>query len=119
MRFLVLMAEEDTWDRWNAATQAERDKMMGQLGEFAAAVEKQGTLLAGEALRRPEEARTLRPADRGTRPVTEGPFAETVEQLGGFYLVDLDDLDTAVTTARLLPEAWTIEVRPIAEMLES
>jgi hypothetical protein len=119
MKFLVLMAEEDTWDRWNAATRAEQDRMMGQLAEFAAAVEKQGTLLAGEALRRPEEARTLRPAVGGSRPVTEGPFAETVEQLGGFYLVELDDLETAVTTARLLPDAWTIEVRPVAEMLES
>ena len=119
MKFLVLMAEEDTWDRWNAATQDDRDKMMGQLEEFAAAVEKRGTMLAGEALRRPEEARTLRPVRHDGRPVTEGPYAETVEQLGGFYLVDLDDLETAVETARLLPDAWTIEVRPIAEMLES
>jgi hypothetical protein len=119
MKFLVLMAEEDTWDRWNAAGQAEQDRMMAQLGEFAAAVEKRGTLLAGEALGRPEGARTLRPGDHDGRRVTEGPFAETVEQLGGFYLVDLDDLDTAVETARLLPDAWTIEVRPIAEILES
>ncbi len=117
VKYLVLMAEEDTWDRWNAASEADRDRMMGQLDAFAKAVVERGTMLAGEALQRPQEARTLRPGDG--RPVTEGPYAETVEQLGGFYLVDLADLDTAVELARLLPEAWTVEVRPIAEMLES
>jgi hypothetical protein len=44
--------------------------------------------------------------------VTRGPFAETVEQIGGFYLVDLPDLDTAVEIAGLLPREYTIEVRP-------
>ena len=45
--------------------------------------------------------------------VTDGPYAETVEQLGGFYLVELPDLDAAVEAARLLPSAYTIEVRPV------
>jgi hypothetical protein len=116
MKFLVLMGEEDTWDRWNAASQAAQDRMMRQLEAFSVAVQERGTLLAGEALRRPEEARTLRPGVG--RPVTHGPFAETVEQLGGFYLVELPDQDTAVELAQLLPEAWTVEVRPIAEMLQ-
>ncbi len=116
MKFLVLMAEEDSWDRWDAAGDAEQARMMGQLGAFATAVKERGTMLAGEALRRSEEARTLRPG--AGRPVTDGPFAETVEQLGGFYLVDLADIETAVELSRLLPEAWTVEVRPVDEMLE-
>src|ERR1700754_172520 len=111
MKFLVLMAEENTWDRWNSASEADRDHMMEQLEAFSIAVKEHGTMLAGEALRRPEEARTLRPGDG--RPVTEGPYAESVEQLGGFYLVDVTDRDTAVELSRLLPEAWTVEVRPI------
>jgi len=111
MRFLILMAEADHFDRWNDATEDERQAMLDQLGAFSAAVRERGTMVAGEALKRPLEARTLRPRDG--RPVTEGPYAESVEQLGGFYLVDLPDLATAVDTARLLPDAWTIEVRPI------
>ena len=44
--------------------------------------------------------------------VTEGPFTETIEQLGGFYLIDVPDLDTAVTAAKLLPRKLLVEVRP-------
>ncbi len=114
MKFLVLMAEDDAFDRWDAATDEQRDTMRQQLATYSSAVQERGTLVVGEALRRPEEARTLRPGDG--RPVTQGPFAETVEQLGGFYLVDLPDLDAAVDTARLLPDSWTVEVRPVVEM---
>ena len=48
--------------------------------------------------------------------MTEGPFAETVEQMGGFWLVDLPDLDAAVEAARLLPDAYSVEVRPVIDM---
>jgi hypothetical protein len=114
MRFLVLMAEENAFDRWNDATDDERETMRKQLSAFASAVQVRGNLVAGEALQRPERARTLRPGDG--RSVTQGPYAETVEQLGGFYLVDLPDLESAVDTARLLPHSWTVEVRPVEEM---
>jgi hypothetical protein len=116
MRFLVLMTEVDHFERWNDASPDERTEMTDRLHVFTAAVRERGSMLAGEALRRPETARTLRPGD--DRPVTEGPYAETAEQLGGFYLVDLPDLETAVATARLLPPAWSVEVRPIEEMPE-
>jgi hypothetical protein len=48
--------------------------------------------------------------------VTDGPFAETAEQLGGFYLVDARDLDTMVDLCDLLPRDYVIEVRPVADM---
>ena len=111
MRFLILLAEADHFGRWDDATEDERQAMLDQLGAFSAAVRERGAMVAGEALKRPAEARTLRPHDG--RPVTDGPYAESAEQLGGFYLVDLPDLDAALDTARLLPQAWTIEVRPI------
>jgi hypothetical protein len=114
MRFLVLMAEVDSFDRWDAATDARRGVLMERLRAFSEAVAERGTMLAGEALQRPETARTLRPG--AGRPLTEGPYAETAEQVGGFYLVDLPDLATAVETARLLPEEWSVELRPIEEM---
>jgi hypothetical protein len=53
------------------------------------------------------------PGTTGTRTVTEGPFAECVEQIGGFYVIDVPDLDAALELAQLLPEDFTIEVRPV------
>ena len=110
MKFLVLMAEEDTWNRWNALSEAEQQAVFDCFTAFTAAVEERGKVIAGDALDRPELARTVRPG--AERPVTEGPFAETVEQMGGFWVVDLPDLETAVAAARLLPEAYSVEVRP-------
>jgi hypothetical protein len=119
MKFLVLMAEEDTWERWNALSDADQQVVFDRFTAFTEAVNVRGKVLAGEALDRPEQARTLRPtAHGGSRPVTEGPYAETVEQMGGFWLVDLPDLDAALTAARLLPEAYSVEVRPVVDMGE-
>ena len=114
MKFLVLMAEEDTWERWNALTDAEQQDVFDSFTAFTEAVKERGTVLAGEALGRAESARTVRPGPG--RPVTEGPFAETVEQLGGFWLVDLPDLESAVGAAKLLPAAYSVEVRPVVDM---
>jgi hypothetical protein len=114
MKFLVLMAEEDTWERWNALSDAEQQDVFDSFTAFTEAVKERGTVLAGEALDRAESARTVRPGPG--RPVTEGPFAETVEQLGGFWLVDLPDLETAVATATLLPATYSVEVRPVVDM---
>jgi hypothetical protein len=114
MKFLVLMAEQDTWERWNALSDSEQQDVFDSFTAFTEAVKERGTVLAGEALDRAESARTVRPG--AGRPVTEGPFAETVEQLGGFWLVDLPDLDSAVDAAKLLPEAYSVEVRPVVDM---
>jgi hypothetical protein len=112
MKFLVLMAEADHFANWDAASEAEQQAVFDCFRAFDEAVlAAGGELVGGEALTRPAEARTLRPG--ADRVVTEGPYAETVEQLGGFYLVDLPDLDAAVEAARLLPSAYTIEVRPV------
>jgi hypothetical protein len=69
-------------------------------------------MVAGEALALPKEAVTLRPGTGRDRLVTEGPYAETAEQLGGFYLIDVDSVKTALDLVRLLPDGYTIEVRP-------
>jgi hypothetical protein len=114
VKFLVLMTEEDTWERWNALSDVQQQAVFDEFTAFSEAVKQRGAVLAGEALDRPESARTIRPG--ADRTVTEGPFAETVEQLGGFWLVDLPDLDSAVAAARLLPEAYSVEVRPVVDM---
>ncbi len=115
MRFLVLMAEEDHFDKWEAADHALRERVIADFNAFDEAVRARGEIVAGDALDRPETARTVRPGVG--RPVTDGPFAETVEQLGGFYLIDVPDHATAVKVAALLPREYTVEVRPALEVV--
>lgn len=116
MKFLVRIAEPDHFDRWDRLTDEGRDAVFATFRAYAAAVrERGGTVIEGAGLARPEEARTLTPGEPGARTVTAGPFAESTEQVGGFYLVDLPDLETAVRTAELLPAEYTIEVRPVVD----
>lgn len=109
-RYLILMAEPDHFARWDAADDAAQEKIFADFRAFTAAVRERGRFRGGEALAHPRDARTLRPDGEGRR-VTEGPYAETVEQLGGFYLVDLPDLATAIEVASLLPREYDVEVR--------
>jgi hypothetical protein len=115
MRFLLLVAEADP-GLWARAGHAERTALREAHAEFDAAVRQRGRLLAGEALEGAAAARTLRTV-AGRRVVTEGPYAETVEQLGGFYLVELDSRDAAAELAAVLPDQYTVEIRP-AVMIE-
>jgi hypothetical protein len=110
VRFLVLLAEEDHFDRWDAAGDAEHQAFLDGLAAFSSAVRARGQLLAGEALDRPERAVTLRDGR-----ATEGPYAETAEQVGGLYLLELPSLADAVEVARLLP-APVVEVRPLLDL---
>jgi hypothetical protein len=82
--------------------------------EFTASVKKSGNYIAGDALQPIATATSVRVRD-GKVTVTDGPFAETREQLGGYYLVEAKDLDEATAIAARIPGAkyGTIEVRPI------
>lgn len=116
MKVLVLLADDDP-AAWERATEEQRAAVFDAHDRFSAAVAERGAILAGEALAGADEARTLHPLrDGGGRVVTEGPYAETVEQLGGFYLLDVADLDDALDLCRLLPEGYTVEVRPTVEV---
>src|SRR3954454_17289558 len=83
-------------------------------GEFGEAAGKAGVLLGGDGLQPTATATTVRVRD-GERLLTDGPYAETKEQLGGFYLLECKDLDEALAWAARIPEAKTgaIEVRPV------
>lgn len=109
-RYLILMAEPEHFARWDAADEAERERVFADFRAFTAAVRERGRFRGGEALAHPRDARTLRPDGDGRR-LTEGPYAETAEQLGGFYLVELPDLATALEVSALLPREYDIEVR--------
>lgn len=111
MRFVLLMAEADHYERWHRIDDAERASVFAAFGAFAAAVAERGTVVAGEGLADPGEAVTLRPGGA----VTAGPYAETVEQVGGLWIVDLPDRETAIELARLLPPSYSVEIRPATD----
>jgi len=84
---------------------------------FGESLRKSGRYVAAEALQRVETATTVRVRD-GKVSITDGPFAETKEQLAGFYLIDAKDLDEALQVAAKIPpaRAGSIEVRPVREL---
>lgn len=87
---------------------------MGEYMSFTDGIAKGGKLLAGEALLPVHTATTLR-VRNGKLTTTDGPFAETKEQLGGFYLIEANDLNEAIQIAARIPSAriGSIEVRPV------
>jgi hypothetical protein len=95
-------------------TPEESAQVMEAYGSFSQEVNERGVFLAGEGLQGPEAATSVR-VRNGERLVTDGPFAETKEQLGGFYLLECKDLDEAIEWAAKIPGAQngTIEVRPV------
>jgi hypothetical protein len=113
VRFLVLMTDDGS--AWEQASEAERAVVFEKHAAFDKAVRDRGTMVSGDALAHAGTARTLRNVE-GRRVVTDGPYAESVEQLGGFYLIDLLDQDAALELCRILPESYTIEVRPAIDI---
>ena len=93
---------------------AARQKMTGEYGAFTQSIIQSGNFKAGDGLQPTTTATTVRVRD-GKTLTTDGPFAETREQLGGYYLVEAKDLDAALAMAARIPGAKTgsIEVRPI------
>jgi hypothetical protein len=93
---------------------AERKQMMADYGAFTQSIVQSGHFKSGDGLQPTTTATTVRVRD-GKTMTTDGPFAETREQLGGYYLIDAKDLDTALAIAARIPGAKTgsIEVRPV------
>jgi len=110
MRYLLMIAGEE-------GTTSPDPKVTEAYGEWAKEAAERGILHGGERLRPTTDATTVR-VRNGETLTTDGPFAETKEQLGGYFLVDCKDLDEAIMAAAKLPGARTgsIEVRPIWEM---
>ncbi|HXX62700.1 MAG TPA: YciI family protein [Bacteroidota bacterium] len=88
--------------------------------EYDASIRKSGICLASEALQAVQTATCVR-LRSGKVSITDGPFAETKEQLAGFYLIEAPDLDKAIAVASKIPPArvGTIEVRPIRELMST
>ena len=93
------------------------EKMHAEYMAFTQTIIESGELVSGEALQGPDTATTVRVRD-GQVSLTDGPYVETKEHLGGYYVVDVKDLDRATELASQIPDAGTggVEVRPIMEM---
>ena len=93
------------------------EEMHNEYMAFTQEILASGEMLGGDALQAIDTATTVR-IEGGKRTTTDGPFAETKEVLGGFYLVDVKDLDRAIELAAKIPGARTgsIEVRPVADV---
>lgn len=112
MQYLMLIYDaESSWAKMSSADQA---KMYEEYGRFTNEIKASGKHVAGHQLKPVSTATTVRVRD-GKRVATDGPFAETKEQLGGFYLINANDLDEAIAIAAKIPSAkvGSIEVRPI------
>jgi hypothetical protein len=101
---------------WIEATPEQIRETMEAYGAFGEEVEAKGIYVAGEGLQPTATATSVQVRD-GERIVSDGPFAETKEQLGGFYLLECKDLDEAIGWAAKIPGAQvgTIEVRPVMD----
>lgn len=112
MDYLLLIYSNE--QHWDTISEAERGAVLAEYQAFTDDIAKKGHFKAGEALQPTSSATTVRVRD-GKTMTTDGPFAETREQLGGFYLVSAKDLDEALALAARIPSArvGSIEVRPI------
>jgi hypothetical protein len=115
MKYMLLIYDDEKG--WAKMTEAERQQIFGEYGQLTQQVKADGQWVAGSQLH-PTSAATSVQVRNGKRLLTDGPFAETREQLGGYYLVEARDLDEAIGIASRIPSArlGTIEVRPVVDV---
>lgn len=114
MQYLLMCCFDEK--QWGNIPEPQRDGIMKEYGELVQGLVKSGQYLAGAKLKATSAATTLRGGKNGRPVITDGPFAETKEQLGGYHLVECKDLNEALAIAARIPTlrvGGTIEVRPL------
>jgi hypothetical protein len=114
MKYMLLIYNEEK--AWAKFSEAQRQQFMGEFMQFTQQIKSSGQWLSSSQLQPTTSATSVRVRD-GKRLVTDGPFAETREQLGGYYLIEAKNLDEAIAIAARIPSvsAGTVEVRPLVE----
>ena len=114
MKYLCLIYDDES--KIASMPQAESDAFMAEYFAFSDDIRRTGHYVAGEALHPVQAATTLR-VRSGKLSTSDGPFAETREQLGGFYLIEARDLNDAIQVAGRIPSARTgsVEIRPVVD----
>ncbi len=115
MKYMLLIYHEE--QGWDSITEAEREEIYGEYRKLRGELESRKQWVDGSELQPVATATAVRVRD-GKELVTDGPFAETHEQLGGYFLIEAKNLDEATSIAARIPSArtGTIEVRPLMEM---
>ena len=113
MQYLCLIYSDETM--WQKMSKADGESMMAEYMAFTARIKESGHYLGGNRLQPTHTSTSVR-IRSGNLSATDGPFAETKEQLGGYYLIEAKDLNDAIQVASRIPAArvGTVEVRPIA-----
>ncbi len=114
MKYMLLIYHGE--ETWNERTETERQQIYREYRELIDELKANGKYLAGDQLQSTSTANSVQV--RGGKPmITDGPFAETREQLGGFFLIEANNLEEANAIAARIPSArtGTIEVRPVVE----
>ena len=114
MKYLLLIYQEEK--QWAGLSEAERQKIYSEYGQLRHELTMNGQFVGGSQLHPAATASSVR-VRNGKELVTDGPFAETHEQLGGYFLIEAKNLDEALRIAARIPSAreGTVEVRPIVE----
>ena len=115
MKYMLLIYSNE--GQMAGQTAPESDKVLAAYGAYAEAMAKAGVIVGGDRLR-PSDASTTVKVANGKTQVLNGPYAESREQLGGYFMIDVPDLDAAISWASRCPGAshGTVEVRPIWAM---
>ena len=116
MQYLLLIYQDEQTqaEAWERISEEEQNRIMGAWYSYTDELQKSGVHVAGEALQPTGAAKTVR-VQEGEQLVTDGPFAETKEQLGGYYVVDVESEQQALDWAAKMPSLpnGSVEVRPI------
>lgn len=118
MKYMLLIYHDEKL--WEGLTEAEQKEIYGEYRDLIQELGPTGQFLAGDELQPANTASSVRVRD-GKALVTDGPFAETREQLGGFFLIEAESAEKAKEIAARIPSArtGTVEIRPVAEMAEA
>ncbi|MGH2985764.1 MAG: YciI family protein [Solirubrobacterales bacterium] len=117
MKYMLVLVGPEGGDE--DASPEEMKAVMDQWASYSQELVDAGAFIAGEGLQESANATTIRISDEGERLATDGPFAETKEQVGGFYLVECENLDQAIEWAMKVPlRAGAVEVRPVMDYSE-
>ena len=113
MQYMILIYEPEA--KYATASEAFLTEVVGKHMALAQELREKGLLISGDGLQGTDTATTVVTGPGGAQTVHDGPFAETHEQLGGYYLIDVPDLDAALTWAKRMPvvEGGKVEIRPV------
>ncbi|HET9879860.1 MAG TPA: YciI family protein [Candidatus Limnocylindria bacterium] len=113
MKYMVLIAS--TPDGWDALPEDEQRALYGRIGEWWGEHTAAGRIVEGHQLQPADTATTVRIAADGEVAVTDGPFVEAKEVVGGYAIIDVPDLDAAIAMWRTWPSPDLCEIRPVVE----